>query len=78
MDSKKFSYNILERVAVLSDNGHSTTKELNLVSFNGAKPKYDIRSWTRADGEEKMFKGITLTKEEAAALKVALNSCADL
>lgn len=75
--SADFDYKIVERVATLSQSGQ-TTKELNLVSYNGASPKWDIRSWRRADGEEKLLKGLTLTGEEARALRDALNSRADL
>ena len=42
------------------------TKEVNLISWNGAAPKYDIRDW--APEHEKMGKGITLTKEEVQEL----------
>ena len=42
-----------------------------MVSWNGNPPKYDIRDWS-PDGS-RMAKGITLTKEELAALKDILN-----
>ena len=48
------------------------------VSYNGSPAKYDLRSWRRTDGEEKLLKGLTLTDEEARALKEALNSRGDL
>ncbi len=69
--AQTFNYEIVERIAVLSRNG-DTSKELNRVSYNGAAPKYDIRSWKRADGEEKLLKGLTLSDEEMAALKQAV------
>ncbi len=69
----EFNYQITEKIAVLSQNGN-LTKELNKVSFNGAEPKFDIRAWKRADGEEKMFKGVTLTDDELQALKTALET----
>ena len=72
-----FNYEIVEKVAVLSQSG-DTTKELNRVSYNGSPAKYDLRSWRRTDGEEKLLKGLTLTDEEARALKEALNSRGDL
>ena len=74
---RTFNYEILERIAVLSQNG-DTSKELNLISYNGSPAKYDLRTWKRADGEEKLFKGLTLTAEEALTLKEALNSRAEL
>ena len=46
------------------------TKELNLISWNGREPKYDLRDW---DPEhEKMGKGVTLTEEELKKLKELL------
>ena len=68
--NKEFKFEIVESIAVLSEETSGWTKELNLVSFNGAKPKYDIRTW---DPEhEKMGKGITLTDEELIILREAV------
>lgn len=77
MPNTAFNYEIVERIAVLSQSG-TTSKELNRVSYNGAPPKWDLRSWRREDGEEKLLKGLTLTDEEAAALKSALTARADV
>ena len=52
------------------------TKELNKVSWNGGKPKFDIRDW--APEHERMGKGVTLNEEEAAELKELLNGIKDL
>ena len=71
MEKRPFNYEITERVAVLSING-AVTKELNRVSYNGASPKWDIRSWRRENGEEKLLKGLTLTDEEMKALQEAI------
>ena len=62
-----FKYDIVEEIGVLSENAKGWRKELNLISWNGAAPKYDIREW--APNREKMGKGITLTKEELSSLK---------
>ena len=59
-------YEIIEEIGVLSENTRGWRKELNLVSWNGAAAKYDLRDW--APDHEKMGKGITLTKDEGAAL----------
>lgn len=72
MANKFFNYEIVEHIATLSQSG-DTTKELNKVSYNGSPAKYDLRSWKRTDGEEKLLKGLTLTDEEATVLKEALN-----
>ena len=65
-----FSYEVTEKIAVLSESSKGWTKELNLISWNGREPKYDIREWS-PDGS-KMGKGITLSDEEVAVLKKAL------
>lgn len=72
-----FNYEITERVAVLSQSG-DTSKELNMVAYNGSPDKYDLRSWKRENGTEKLLKGLTLTLEEAKALKDALNARTDI
>lgn len=57
------TYNIVRHIAVLSENTKTGwKKELNIVSWNGNEPKYDIREWS-AD-HVKMGKGITLTEDE--------------
>ena len=68
-----FQYEIVERIATLSES-NGTTKELNRISYNGAAPKLDIRSWKQEGEERRMLKGLTLTDAEAEALKEALNS----
>ena len=64
-------YEIMEEIGILSESAKGSTKELNLVSWNGGVPKYDIRDWT--PGHEKMGKGITLTEDEARKLKELLS-----
>ena len=70
--SQKFSYEIMEEIAVLSKNNKGWQKELNLVSWNGKPPKFDIRDW--APNHEKMGKGLTLTNEEMETLKLFLST----
>ena len=68
-----FSYEIIEKIAVISEKeGRDSdyTIELNLISYNGAEAKYDLRNW-RGD---KMQKGVTLSREELVRLKEVLNS----
>ena len=65
-----FKYEIVKHIGVLSESGKGWTKELNVISWNGANPKYDIRDW--APDHEKMGKGTTLTTEEAEKLLVLL------
>jgi hypothetical protein len=70
-----FSYELKEKVAVLSSSKGGWTKEINLVSYNGAEAKIDVRTWQTDEesGERKMSKGLTLTNEEATKLRDALN-----
>ena len=69
---EEFSYEILEEVAVLSENARGWRKELNLISWIGRPPKFDLREW--APDHEKMGKGITLTNEEFAELSKTIKS----
>nr|WP_245251017.1 PC4/YdbC family ssDNA-binding protein [Virgibacillus litoralis] len=64
-------YEVIETVAVLSESPKGWTKELNLVSWNGRDPKYDLRDWS--PNKEKMGKGVTLTEEELYKLKAVLS-----
>lgn len=66
----EFTYEVTQELGVLSETAKGWTKELNLVSWNGREPKFDIREW--APGREKMGKGVTLSGDEVAALKAAL------
>ena len=68
--AQEFSYEIIEEIAVLSENNKGWRKELNLVSWNGRPPKFDLRDW--APEHEKMGKGLTLTNEEFEALQTAI------
>ena len=60
---KDFNYEIKDHVGTISHNDECE-KAVKLISYNGRKPKYDIRTWRGS----KMLKGITLTEEEACQL----------
>ena len=68
----ELKYELVDEIGVLGENAKGWTKELNLISWNEAAPKYDIREWS-PDGS-RMGKGVTLTKEEAKALKRILST----
>ena len=70
--ASKFEFNNTEEIAIISDkNGY--TKELNMISYNGAPPKLDLRNWSVDEsGEKRMGKGLTLSTEEAITLRDAL------
>jgi hypothetical protein len=63
----EISHDIQKRYGVLSEERSGWRKELNLVSWSGRAPKFDLRDW--APDHEKMGKGITLTTEEAEKLR---------
>ena len=63
----EITYEIKSHLAVLSVSSTGWTKELNLISWNGGEPKYDIRPWS--PDHSKMGKGVTLDEEEMAKLK---------
>jgi len=65
------NYEIVMQLGVLSQSGSGWTKEVNLVSWNGRDPKYDIRDWS--PGHEKMGRGVTLSREELLVLRDLLN-----
>jgi hypothetical protein len=64
-------FEIMEHISTIAETARGWTKELNLVSWNGAAPKFDLRDW--APDHSKMGKGITLTSEELKGLKNMLS-----
>ena len=67
MSKTEISFEIIETLGVLSTSTKGWTKELNLISWNGREPKFDLRAWSPE--HDKMGKGVTLSKEELDALK---------
>ncbi len=67
----EIKYDIIENIGVLSTSAKGWTKELNLISWNGGAPKFDVRDW--APEHEKMGKGITISRDEAKILATLLN-----
>lgn len=59
-------FDIKEELGVLSESAKGWTKELNLVSWNGGVPKYDLRDWS--PNHEKMGKDLTLSADEIQEL----------
>ncbi len=71
----EFKYELVEHIGVISESPKGWRKELNLVSYNDAPAKFDIRDW--APEHEKMGKGVTLNEEEAVILKELLQGKLD-
>ena len=60
----EIKYEVVERIAVLSQRPRGWERQLNLISWNDGEPKYDIRDWS-PDGT-RMGKGISLSHDELA------------
>lgn len=65
----EIKFEIVEEVAKLAETSGGYTLAVNMVSWNGAEPKVDIRRWS-PDGNPK--KGIALTKEQAVMMAEAI------
>ena len=61
-----FKYEIIRKIGEIGEEKRGMIKELNLISWNDREPKYDIREWNHE--ENKMSKGITLSREELKEL----------
>jgi hypothetical protein len=61
-----FSYEVTKELGVISENAKGWQTKLNMVSWNGGEPKFDIRPWS-PDGD-RMGKGISLNEEEMVQL----------
>lgn len=70
MPDKEFTFEVVKTLGQLSTSRSGWNREVNLVSWNKAKPKLDIRDW--APDHSKMGKGISLNEEETAILKEIL------
>lgn len=76
--AKTFTYTIEKQFGTVSNAG-SLPVELNMVSYNGAPAKYDLRKWRiKEDGERTMQKGICLSVQELRDLRDFLNGMEDL
>jgi hypothetical protein len=66
------TYEVVKSFGIVSEDKGGWKKELNFVAWNGRPPKFDIREWS--PDHEKMGKGLTLTRDEAAKLKDLLET----
>ena len=61
----EIKYEVVQRVAVLSQRPRGWERQLNLISWNDGEPKYDIRD--RSPGGTRMGKGSSLRHDGQAA-----------
>ena len=72
--NNEITYDIMEHIAVLGEvggRGEKWTKEINVVAWNGGKPKIDVRDWNAS--HDRMSRGITLTEDQAMKMTKALS-----
>ena len=62
----EITFDIIEHIGVLATYTTGWKKEINLVSWNNAPGKYDIREWDPS--HERKSKGITLRENEMRTL----------
>lgn len=75
MDNNAITFDITKHLGVIRQHNTGWKRELNLVSWNGNFPKFDIRDWD--DEHMRMSRGITLSEEEAKALHELLGEAFD-
>lgn len=66
------THELVRHIGTFSEKENGWCKELNIVSWNNAKPKYDIREWS--PDHKLMSRGITLTEEDAKRLSELLQT----
>lgn len=70
---KDITFEIKQKIAVLSENENGYSKQINIVSWNNGKPQLDIRMWkVQQDGTQRPLKGIPLTEDETKGLIEAI------
>lgn len=72
-DKNDITFEIMEHIGVLDvidGREEKWTKEVNVVAWNGGKPKIDVRDWN--EKHDRMSRGITLTEDQAMKMARAL------
>ena len=67
------TFEIVEHIGtidVIDGREEKSTKEVNVVAWNGGKPKIDVRDWNSS--HDRMSRGITLTEDQAMKTTKAL------
>ena len=61
------TFEVYERLGILSESANAWTKELRLINWNGRGLCYDLRAW--APGDRRFGIGITLSLSEIRQLQ---------
>lgn len=71
---ERFEFEIKRNIATLTENKDTEyQKQLNIVSWKGAKPSLDLRLWRITEEGARPLKGLTLSADEAGRLYNALD-----
>lgn len=67
-EKKEFEYKVIKEIGTLSEPSSETgwDKVVSIISWNGGKPKLDIRMWSK--DRSRMGKGVSLSNEEIQIL----------
>ena len=71
-DNAQITFEIVEKIGVITEYPTGWNREINIVSWNGNEPKYDIREWS--PDHEKMSRGITLKEDELRTILYLLKN----
>ena len=73
-DKNDITFEIMEHIGtidVIDGREEKWTKEVNVVAWNGGKPKIDVRDWN--EKHDRMSRVITLTEDQAVKLAMHLS-----
>lgn len=70
--ANEISMKLIRTVGTLSENEKGWKKQLKVISWNDAEPKYDLRAWNPE--EDRSGKGLTMTLDELKALGDIINT----
>lgn len=65
-------FKVVDKIGVIANYPTGWNKELNIISWNGGNPKFDIRDWDQE--HEHMSRGVTLHEKEAVRLMELLKA----
>ena len=71
VQERELTFEVEEHIGVIGISLAGWKKELNVISWNGNLPKFDLREWD--EDHSHMSRGITMTKDELKALKELLS-----
>ena len=67
-----FKYEVVHSIGEVCRKRNGEKIEANLISYNGSRPKLDIRNWSVDSG--RMLKGVTMTLEQGRELQRLLDT----